>query len=60
VGKQCHNLKENTAVMSFQGQDDWTYTFYRDADCNGKELEKNKGADSRTNTYMMPMSVKIE
>ena len=46
--------------MSFQGQDDWTYTFYRDADCNGKELEKNKGADSRTNTYMMPMSVKIE
>ncbi|GJJ72171.1 hypothetical protein EMPS_04528 [Entomortierella parvispora] len=60
VGKQCHNLKENTAVMSFQGHEDWTYTFFKDADCKGKQLEKNKGPDSRTNTYMVPMSVKIE
>lgn len=59
-GKGCKNLKADTAMMSYQGHDDWSYTFYRDADCKGKELEKNKGPNSRTNTYMVPMSVKIE
>ncbi|KAG0049237.1 hypothetical protein BGZ83_005936 [Gryganskiella cystojenkinii] len=60
TGKGCKNIKEDTAVMSLQGHDDWTYTFYRDADCKGKQLEQVKGPDCRTNTYMAPLSVKLE
>ncbi|KAF9913103.1 hypothetical protein EC991_003562 [Linnemannia zychae] len=58
-GKKCHNLK-GEGVMSFKGKGDQTYTFYRDTGCKGKVLEKSKGPNSRTNTYMIPQSVKID
>lgn len=47
-------------VNSFQGHDSRTYTFYKDTNYKGTVLEKNKGPDSRTNTYMTPMSVMID
>ncbi|KAF9303880.1 hypothetical protein BGZ74_002846 [Mortierella antarctica] len=56
---KCHELKGD-GVSSFQGHDNSTYTFYKDAGCKGTVLEKNKGPDSRTNMYMTPMSVMID
>ena len=60
TGKTCQNLRADTAVMSFQGHDDWTHSFYGGANCTGELLQQNKGPDSRTNTYMPPLSVKNE
>ncbi|KAG0082457.1 hypothetical protein BGZ92_011726 [Podila epicladia] len=56
---KCHELKGD-GVSSFQGHDSSTYTFYKDAGCKSTVLEKSKGPDSRTNTYMTPMSVMID
>ncbi|KAF9369509.1 hypothetical protein CPB97_003545 [Podila verticillata] len=54
-----HELKGDGGVNSFQGHDDSTYTFYKDSGCKSAVLEKNKGPDSCTNTFM-PMSVMID
>ncbi|KAF9310421.1 hypothetical protein BG003_008556 [Podila horticola] len=56
---KCHELKGD-GVSSFQGHDSSTYTFYKDAGCKGTVLETSKGPNSRTNTYMTPMSVMID
>ncbi|KAG0286888.1 hypothetical protein BGZ97_007273 [Linnemannia gamsii] len=58
-GKKCHDLK-GQGVLSFQGKENQTYTFYSNPGCSGKVLEKSKGPNSRTNTYLTPQSVKIE
>ncbi|KAF9081188.1 hypothetical protein BGX23_001159 [Mortierella sp. AD031] len=60
TGKKCHELKDGKGVMSYKGKGDLTYTFYRDSGCKGTVLEKSKGPNSRTNTYMVPQSVDIE
>ncbi|KAG0323972.1 hypothetical protein BG000_002400, partial [Podila horticola] len=56
---RCHELKGD-GVSSFQGRDSSTYTFYKDAGSKGTVLETSKGPNSRTNTYMTPMSVRID
>ncbi|OAQ36200.1 hypothetical protein K457DRAFT_12705 [Linnemannia elongata AG-77] len=58
-GKKCRELK-GQGVVSYKAKANQTYTFYRDAGCKGKVLEKSNGPNSRTNTYLTPMSVKIE
>ncbi|KAF9152830.1 hypothetical protein BG015_004611 [Linnemannia schmuckeri] len=58
-GKKCHELK-GQGVLNFKSKTDQTYTFYCDAGCKGKVLEKSKGPNSRINTYLTPQSVKIE
>ncbi|KAF9106565.1 hypothetical protein BGX29_009092 [Mortierella sp. GBA35] len=60
TGEKCHELKDGKGVMSYKGKGDLTYTFYRDSGCKGTVLEKSKGPNSRTNTYMVPQSVDIE
>ncbi|KAF9426457.1 hypothetical protein BGZ94_006502 [Podila epigama] len=55
----CHELK-GEGVMSYQGHEIRTYTFYLESGCKGKVVEKNKGPNSRTNAYIIPKSVKID
>ncbi|KAF9352876.1 hypothetical protein BGX26_009340, partial [Mortierella sp. AD094] len=40
TGKQCHNL-DGKPVMSYQGHEDWTYTFYNSQGCSGDPVERN-------------------